>query len=86
MQVSFTPMFLRMLKALPPELREETFEKIEQFKNPRAHKLLKVHKLKGRLKGRFSFSIDYRTRVVFVYLKPQEAVLLAVGDHDVYNA
>ncbi len=87
MDVSFTPSFLRMLIALPPALQVEVFEKIDLFKDPSTHKQLKVHKLKGRLKDRYRFSVNYKTRIVFVYLstKPKEALLVAVGDHDVYN-
>ena len=87
MEVSFTPGFLRMLKVLPDALREEAIEQIESFKNPTNHERLKVHKLTGRLKGRYGFSVNYNTRIVFCYLttKPKEALLLAIGDHDVYR-
>ena len=85
MEISFSPTFIKMLKTFPPELQEETIEKIEAFKNPRSHTSLKVHKLKGRLKGRYSFSVNYHIRIVFTYLKPQSAYLLAIGDHDIYR-
>ena len=87
MEVVYTPSFLRQLKALPPELKEEALEKIELFRDITNHKQLKVHKLSGRLKGRFSFSVNYKTRIIFKYLKikPKEALLTAIGDHDVYK-
>jgi mRNA-degrading endonuclease YafQ of YafQ-DinJ toxin-antitoxin module len=88
MDVAYTPMFLRMLKALPKELQEETIEKIELFQDLKMHDNLKVHKLKGRLAGRYSFSIDYRTRAVFQFEKvktKKTAILLAIGDHEVYR-
>lgn len=86
MEVSYTPGFLRMLKTLQKGLQDEAIEKIEQFKNPKKHKQLKVHKLGGRLRGRCSFSVNYKTRIVFRYIgKPKEAILLAIGDHDVYE-
>jgi len=87
MLVSYAPTFIRLLKTLPEDLQDETIEKIELFKNPRTHLSLKVHKLKGRLKGRYGFSVNYRTRIVFIFLKsrPRTAHLLAIGDHEVYN-
>ena len=85
MNVAFAPPFFRQLKKLEPNLQEEVFEKIEYFKNDPNHKMLKVHKLKGRLKDRHSFSVNYKTRIVFHYLSKNEVILLAVGDHDVYK-
>ena len=87
MEISYTPSFVRRLKSLPEDLREEALEKIELFRNPKNHELLKVHKLRGSLKGRYRFSVNYKTRIVFNYLDtvPKEARLDAIGDHDVYD-
>lgn len=87
MEVSFTPAFVRQLKSLPEKLQEEALEKIEMFSDIKSHKTLKVHKLKGRLVGRYSFSVNFSTRIVFCYLKtkPKEACLTAIGDHEVYE-
>lgn len=85
MNVAYAPPFFRQLKKLEPSLQEEVFEKIELFeKNPK-DPILKTHKLKGRLSGNFSFSVNYKTRIVFQYSSKEEAVLTAVGDHDVYK-
>lgn len=87
MEVAYSPKFVRLLNSLPPALQEEVIEKVELFKNEKNHPALKVHKLHGRLKEQYSFSVNYQTRIVFVYLpkKPKEAYLLTVGDHDVYD-
>ena len=86
LKVLYAPSFLRSLASLDEELREEAFEKIELFQNRANHRLLKTHKLKGRLAGRFSFSVNYRFRIVFAYQSKNEAVLLAIGDHEMYRA
>lgn len=87
MEVAYSPKFVRLVNSLPPALQEEVIEKVELFKNEKNHPALKVHKLRGRLKDQFSFSVNYQTRITFVYLptKPKEAYLLTVGDHDVYD-
>lgn len=87
MQVAYTPTFLRMLKVLPSDLQEEAIEKIESFHDPKNHRQLKVHQLKGRLAGKYSFSINYQTRIVFQFAKTgkQTAILLAIGNHEVYR-
>ena len=85
MKVSFLPVFAKKFNKLELALQEEVLEKIELFKDEKNHKQLKVHKLKGVLSGRYSFSVNYQTRIVFLYLSKNEAVLLVVGDHEVYK-
>ena len=85
MEVYFKPTFIRKLKSLEAALQDEIMEKIELFKDEKNHKQLKVHKLQGVLSGRYSFSVNYKTRIVFLYISKNEVVLLAVGDHEVYK-
>ena len=84
-QVYFKPTFVKQMNKLEKELVREVFEKIELFKDEKNHQLLKVHKLHGRLSGRYSFSVNYRYRIVFGYESKNEVVLLDVGDHDIYK-
>ena len=67
------------------KLQEEIKEKIAVFGDRANHDALKVHKLHGRLAGRWAFSVNYRFRVVFAYEAKDVAALLTVGDHDVYQ-
>ena len=83
-RVSFKPTFVRQMNKIEKNLAEEVFEKIELFKNEKNHKQLKVHKLHGKLSGCFSFSVNYRARIVFEYEFKKNTVFLAIGDHDMY--
>jgi mRNA-degrading endonuclease YafQ of YafQ-DinJ toxin-antitoxin module len=86
LEIAYTPSFIRMFKRLEPALREEVQEKIAVFQDTDNHQRLRVHKLTGRLSGQYSFSVNYAYRIVFMYGESkQEAILLAVGDHDVYK-
>lgn len=85
MGIIYLPVFLRKFNKLDPRLQIEVLEKIELFKDKNNNKQLKIHKLKGRLAGRYSFSVNYKTRIVFSYLSKKEVVLLAIGDHEVYD-
>lgn len=87
MEVAYSPKFIRLVNSLSPAQQDEVLEKIELFKDKKNHQMLKVHKLHGRLKEQYSFSVNYRTRITFVYLstKQKEAYLLTVGDHEVYD-
>lgn len=86
MKVYYLPKFVKLYKKLPIDLREEVKEKIGLFQSEPNHPFLKTHKLKGSLKVFYSFSVNYRYRVIFEYLSKNEVVLLAVGDHDVYKS
>jgi mRNA-degrading endonuclease YafQ of YafQ-DinJ toxin-antitoxin module len=81
----YAPAFLRQYNKLEPSLQIEVQEKIKLFQDERNHKSLKVHKLHGRFSDSYSFSVNYKDRVVFEYLSKNEVALLCVGDHDVYS-
>ncbi|OHB18183.1 MAG: hypothetical protein A2749_00870 [Parcubacteria group bacterium RIFCSPHIGHO2_01_FULL_45_26] len=83
--VHFKPTFVRQFKKLESRLQDEAEEKIELLKNAKNHGLLKVHKLHGPLKSYFSFSVNFRTRIVFYHLSKNEIVLVSIGDHDTYD-
>ncbi len=81
----YAPRFVRHFKRLPKELQEETLEKIALFKLSKNHTVLKVHKLHGKFSDCFSFSVNYKVRIVFEYVSKNEVALLSIGDHDIYN-
>ncbi len=85
LHVGYTTSFIRQFKSLTPEMKEAAHEAIEAFEDPKNHARLKVHKLKGHLRGSHAFSIDYRLRIVFDYSEPGTAVLHTIGDHDIYQ-
>ncbi len=85
LEIIYTPSFIKQLNTLESDLREEIVEKTELFKNKKNHKQLKVHKLKGRLSNRYSFSVNYKIRIIFCHFGKGEVAFLAVGDHDMYK-
>lgn len=84
--VMYAPTFIRTYKGLEPALKDEVKEKIEQFRHVKNHTALKVHKLHGRLKHVYSFTVNYKIRIVFEYANEgrdkKKAFLLYVGAHD----
>ncbi|MDP2788428.1 MAG: type II toxin-antitoxin system mRNA interferase toxin, RelE/StbE family [bacterium] len=84
-QISFKPSFVRGMNKLEKNLIDEVLYKIDILKNSPKNPELKIHKLHGRLKDCWSFSVNYKIRVVFEYESKNEIVLLAIGDHSVYN-
>lgn len=84
-EVLYKPTFVRQYKKLPSALQEEIKERLTLFaKNPK-HSFLKTHKLKGKLKKFYSFSVNYEYRIVFMFESKTSAAMLAVGNHDVYK-
>jgi mRNA-degrading endonuclease YafQ of YafQ-DinJ toxin-antitoxin module len=84
-EIAYRPEFVRQYSKLDKDLQLEVREKIELFKDRNNHKILKVHKLHGRLAHRLSFSVNYKYRIVFEYLTDNEVALKTIGDHDIYK-
>lgn len=85
LRILYTPSFVRQYDALPRLLQEEVQERITLFCTDPKHPTLRTHKLKGALKGRWSFHVNYRYRIVFCYEEKGTAALLVVGDHRIYR-
>lgn len=86
LEVEYAASFVRQFKKLDHVLQDEILERIELFKNKKNHQSLEVHKLHGALAKRYSFSINYRARIIFKYARNKKvAQLLAVGGHEIYD-
>ena len=64
-----------------PELRDVFREKLAILQKNPSDKILKPHKLTGKLKDFFAASITYEYRIVF-YFDNDSVFLLAIGSHD----
>lgn len=87
MKAKYKPSFFRMFKKLPLEVQLEVREKLVLFTDPDNHERLRVHKLKGKLKHLYAFSVTYSHRVVFSYIEGDDdtVIFIAIGSHDVYK-
>ena len=85
LEISATPQFRKMFSKLENSLKEEAIVKMEMLRDTKSHINLKVHKLKGKQSKHYSFSVNYKIRIVFIRLTPNEIVLTAIGDHDIYK-
>ena len=82
--IEYTARFLKSLKKLETDLQEETYSKIDLFEENENHIILKLHKLKGKLSDKYSFSINYKYRVI-LYRDKNVFTFLDIGDHDLYK-
>ena len=86
MEVSFSEPFKKAFKkrVKGTEIETEFWIRLEIFISEPFHAKLKTHKLSGKLKGLWSFSIEYDLRVVFYFTKdkPKKVVFVDIGNHN----
>jgi mRNA-degrading endonuclease YafQ of YafQ-DinJ toxin-antitoxin module len=84
-EVSFSSPFKRAFKKRIKgniELEERFWQKLEQFTVDPFNPSLKTHKLSGKLKEFWSFSVGYDERVLFYFTEDEKAVFTDIGSHD----
>lgn len=85
MKVSFSSSFKRAFKKRikgKQELESKFWNKLELFTNNPFEPNLKTHKLSGKLKDLWSFSLEYDERVLFYFTDDGNAVFINIGNHD----
>lgn len=83
--IKTTVNFERHYRGVPQKVKEKAKEKEKIFRiNPFDHRL-RTHKLHGKEKNSWAFSIDYAYRIKFIFLNEEEVLFLDIGTHDVYK-
>ena len=85
MEVSFSSTFKRSFKKrikVSSDLETRFWQKLEQFIVNPFDPSLKTHKLSGKLKEFWSFSIEYDQRVLFYFTQENKAVFVDIGSND----
>ncbi|MGC9602460.1 MAG: type II toxin-antitoxin system mRNA interferase toxin, RelE/StbE family [Minisyncoccia bacterium] len=79
--------YQRNYKRLDPQLRVVADKHIDIFHDDPFDARLDTHRLHGKLKNQWSFSIDSRYRILFEFLnkKKDEVVFLDIGNHSLYR-
>ena len=74
MQIIYSPQFKREYQQLPDFIKRKAERKEKIFRNNPFDIRLKTHKLGGRLSDLWSFSIDYRYRIIFEFIDERKVV------------
>lgn len=85
LEVSFSSLFRRAFRKRIKgnvDLEARFWQKLEQFTGDPFDPSLKTHKLSGKLKELWSFSVDYDARVLFYFTEDGNAVFVDIGSHD----
>lgn len=85
LNIVFSEKFISQFESFDLKTQKLTQKKIDIFKANPKHSSLKTHKPGGALANYFSFSVDYKTRIVFEYGKKDTVHFLKIGSHDVYK-
>lgn len=84
-RVEVTTHFQRAFENLPTDLQQLTVRRIALFASDPFDPRLRTHKLKGKLKACWSFSVIGGYRVLVTFPQPGVALLHDVGTHDIYR-
>ena len=85
MEVSFSSSFRRSFKKRikgKAELENKFWVKLSVFIKDPFDPSLKTHKLSGKLKDLWSFSVAYDERVLFYFTDNENVVFIDIGNHD----
>lgn len=85
MNIYYSDRFAKDYKKLPNKIKDlaEVREKI--FRQNPFDLRLNTHKLKGKLRVFYSFSVNYRYRIVFHFKSEKEIIFDSIGTHEVYR-
>lgn len=84
MRIYFSSKFGREYKKLPREVKESAEEE-ELFRINPFNQTLRTHKLTGKLKDYWSFSINSKYRIIFEFVKEDTVWFHSVGSHRIYE-
>lgn len=86
MQIIYSPSFAKQYKKLPEAIQSMAEKKEKVFRLDPFDPRLRTHKLTGKLKDFWAFSIDQKYRIIFEFDKKSVAYFHSVGDHDIYKS
>jgi len=87
MKIYYHPQLRKSYNALPISVKSKAEQKERLFLINPFDPRLKTHRLHGRLKNQWSFSVDRNYRILFEFLDRarQEVVFLDIGTHEIYK-
>jgi len=85
MTVYYSSKFAREYKRLPQKIKKQAENKELIFRKDPFHSSLNTHKLTGRLKSYWAFSITHSYRVIFEFRDKDIVWFHSVGTHGIYR-
>jgi addiction module RelE/StbE family toxin len=85
MKIIYSSKFAKEYKRLPLKIKKTAEKKEDIFRKNPFESSLRTHKLTGKLKEYYSFSIDYQYRIIFEFVKKNIIWFHSVGTHEIYK-
>ena len=87
MTIYYHPRFQRSYRGLESQIKADAEERVALFLIDPFDIRLDTHRLHGKLKKQWSFSVNNRYRILFEFLNKakDEIVFLDVGTHSIYR-
>lgn len=83
--VHYNSDFQKQFQRLPLNFKKKAIKTEKLFRANPFHPSLRLHKLKGKLFGLWSISIDRKNRIIFKPLEDGIILLVSIGAHSIYE-
>ncbi|MFA6099830.1 MAG: type II toxin-antitoxin system mRNA interferase toxin, RelE/StbE family [Patescibacteria group bacterium] len=84
--ILYHPAFVKEFKKLDAAIQQRAMETERLFRSNPLHPSLRLHQLKGRLKGSWSVSVNLKIRIIFKRMSNGDIVFYSIGVHDIYRS
>lgn len=84
-EIYYSSHFRNAFSKLPHSVKKQAIGAEQLFRSDCFNPRLKTHKLKGKLEGFWSFSINYSYRIMFEFRGKGKVDFIDAGDHSIYG-
>lgn len=84
-EIHYLDRFKNQFSKLPLKIKKSAIKKEALFRENPLHPSLKLHKLKGKLDGCWSISINRAYRIIFKPKDDGNIIFITVGTHAIYE-
>jgi mRNA-degrading endonuclease YafQ of YafQ-DinJ toxin-antitoxin module len=81
----YHPDFKKSINNNPQKEKLQIIRKINLFLDNPYSSSLKTHKLSGKLKDYWSFSVSYSQRILFRFCDKESVEFIDIGEHEIYK-
>ena len=85
MEIYLTSYFKKEFKRLPKQVRQKTEEKEKIFRNNPFSLILNTHKLHGKYKEYWAFTVVGQYRIMLAFSGGGFVDFINIGPHDIYK-